>query len=136
MTLITNCRVLPNGQYAIVKFTMLPPNPRSWSPVLSRARLNVSFPGWPLGSAILTSVVSISVLEKGQSSFLKEKQVQTGDTIVLQAEQSLALPGFVVLQQSEICCSECNEELQFDLSGVDFSLLLTGKPVRSTTEEG
>lgn len=109
MTPITNCRVLPNGQYAVVKFMVPPSNPRSWSPVLSRARLDVSPPGWPWGSAVLTSVVSVSVLEKGGSSFLKEKQVQSGDTIVLQAEQSLALPGFAVLQQSEICCSECNE---------------------------
>lgn len=136
MTLIMNCRVLPNGQYAVVKFMMPPPNPHSWSPVLSRARLDVSPPGWPPGSAVLTSVGRISVLEKGQSSFLKEERVQTGDTIVMQAEQSLALLGFAVLQQSEICCSECNEELQFDLSGVGFNLLLIGKPVRSTTEEG
>lgn len=96
-------------QMLSVLLLMPPPNSRSWSSVLSRARLDISPPGWPPGSAVLTSVVSISVLGKGGSSFLKEKWVQTGDTIVLQAEQSLALPGFAVLQQSEICCSQCDE---------------------------
>lgn len=84
-----------NGHRAVVKFTVPSPSPRSWSPVLPQARLDVSPPGWPRGPAVLTSVVCISVLEKGGSSFLKEKQVQIGDPIVL--------------QQSEICCSECIE---------------------------
>lgn len=69
----------------------------------------VSAPRWPWGPVGLTRVVSISVLEKGQNSFLKEEQILTGDLIVLPVKHSPALPGFAVLQQSEICSSECNE---------------------------
>lgn len=80
---------------------------------------------------VLTSVASISSVRK-RAEQLSEREVNT----YWDREQSLALLGFAVLQQSEICHSECNEELRLDITGVGFNLLLIRKPVKSTTEEG
>lgn len=114
MTVITSCGALLSGQYAVTKLTIPPPKPHSWSPVMSWARLDgipskvAMGPCSPNSCGIYFNVRKRTeqLFERGAETWL---ELLTGDLIVLLAKHSPALPGFGVLQQSEICCSECNE---------------------------